>query len=266
MIDQFPLAARPQWPSHAFPPAVPVRPAFGGYGPQRSPFTSPHHAFFQQASASPANAAFTVPLQDIRKGVDYNGLLLGAAMGRGISKTAYPVLSPQTGQPTGQVMLVERNRFVPSIHEGLHEMNKLQQMGFPVAPVHSCGFYDGKAAMLMPRMEGVYSPIMLKLPGRMESFAQSPYINRETVRSLQVIQRQLQVHQIRVRDLQVLMNPATGRLYITDPMGIQQGVTSDHLLGRLLPNLLGHSTVIDTLLERLYLRFPDMRAYGMGAG
>lgn len=239
----------------AFAPRFVPVPASGQPMPHPG-FTGLPQAGFQgfqpAAFAPPAPPPAASPLRFIPRGVDYSRVLLGRQFDRGLSRLAYPVLSPYTQRPTGHVLVVERNPRTHCIAREVGLLAQLQEMGIPVAPVHSTGSYFGIAAKLMPHME----PVDLYGDG----LARSPCATRATVASLQRILFQMDACDIRIHGLQMVMNPADGSLYVSDPIGIEAGTrTDERLLGRLMPNIMGSRVAIQRNLEMLYLRFPDMR-------
>lgn len=199
------------------------------------------------------------PLRNIPTTVDFGHLPIGTATAGGAFKTAHPVFSA-TGRATGQILLIERSPMLHNIPGEISCLIWLAERGFPVAPVHACGYFRGHSAMLMPEMLGVFKPGIVQHPAALEDFVRSALVNRQTVRSLQRILRQMDRYNISITDLQMLLDPADGKLYITDPQGISQGRTQEMLFAPPGVHKLGTRKPLNYMLERLYQRFPDMRA------
>ena len=166
--------------------------------------------------ATPANVS---PLRCIPANVDYNPLPVGEQpLHDGRYKAVMPLLVPQTGQLSGHVLVVEKDRSPQITREEVQGLADLQEMGFPVTPVQSTGTFRGHSAKLMPQMV----PVHLGHEGLVDS----PYATQATFESLQAILRQIDVNRISLESLQLLMNPADGRLYVSGPAGVN--VEIDH--------------------------------------
>ena len=182
----------------------------------------------QAQQMPPSMTASVSPLRCIPANVDYNPLPVGEQpLYDGRYKTVMPLLVPQTGQLSGHVLVVEKDRSPQITREEVQGLADLQEMGFPVAPVQSTGSYRGHSAKLMPQMV----PVHLGSDG----LVNSPYATQATFESLQAILRQVDNNRISLESLQLLMNPADGRLYVSGPAGVNVEIdrfTSESLLSR----------------------------------
>ena len=182
----------------------------------------------QTQHVPPSMPASVSPLRCIPGNVDYNPLPVGEQpLYDGRYKTVMPLLVPQTGQLSGHVLVVEKDRSPQITREEVQGLADLQEMGFPVPPIQSTGSYRGHSAKLMPQMV----PVHLGSHG----LVNSPYATPATFESLQAILRQVDNNRISLESLQLLMNPADGRLYVSGPAGVNLEIdrfTSESLLSR----------------------------------
>ncbi|WPB57268.1 hypothetical protein [Xylophilus sp. GOD-11R] len=200
----------------------------------------------------------TSRLRFIPADVDYGRLHLGPAIGKGASKTAHRVLSPITGQPTGEVLLLVRPTMAGWLRQEVADLATLEEMGLPVMPVKSMGFRGRDAAMLVPEMIGAYKPMLMQMPQGVQALQTSPVVTRETLRSLQRMLAGMDRNDIRITDFQVMLDPATGALVVADPLGIRAGRTVDRYRGRPARSGIITRDAIRRALQVLYQRFPDM--------
>jgi hypothetical protein len=184
----------------------------------------------QQQQLPVAMGASVSPLRCIPANVNYNPLPVGEQpLHDGRYKVVMPLLVPQTGQLSGHVLVVEKDRSPQITREEVQGLADLQEMGFPVPPIQSTGSYRGHSAKLMPQM----LPVHLGPDG----LVNSPYATPATFESLQAILRQIDANRISLESLQLLMNPADGRLYVSGPAGVN--VEIDHFTSESLPSRSG---------------------------
>ncbi|MES2485268.1 MAG: hypothetical protein V4581_04875, partial [Bacteroidota bacterium] len=84
---------------------------------------------------------------------------------------------PQTGLPSGHVLVVAKNPDPKATHREVQGLADLQLMNLPVIPVQSIGTFRGQSARMMP--------LMVKVDLHDGSLLQSPYATRGTLESLQ---------------------------------------------------------------------------------
>lgn len=206
----------------------------------------------------PPPAPGTSRLRFIPENVDYGRLHLGPPIGKGASKTAHQVLSPVTGEPTGEVLLLVRSPMARWLRQEVADLATLDEMGLPVMQVKSTGFRGRDAAMLVPEMIGAYKPMLMQLPQGVQTLRASPHVTRETLRSLERMLTGMDKNDIRINDFQVMLDPATGALVVADPLGIEAGCTFDRYRGRPVRSGIVTRDAIRRALQVLYQRFPDM--------
>jgi hypothetical protein len=185
-------------------------------------------------------------LRSIPCGVDYEQLGTGEPLHQGKSRDLYPVLSPSTGAPTGQVLVVERSRRADFVHREVEVLARLNELGFPVVAIQSCGNFDDRAARLMPQLE----PVDIEYGG----IQQSPNVTAATIACLQRILYLMDTQNIRIQGLQLLMNPEDGNVYISGARTVNSSWTGDPRTGQMRPYTSSSREYLVEALNALQLR------------
>ncbi|MEW9309893.1 phage tail tip lysozyme [Labrys neptuniae] len=179
---------------------------------------------------APSNPDFVPPSQ-------LSSYDLAPPIGSGAEKVLYPLKADKTKVVGVTDDRLDYSEAYQAIKNEIDSLNKLDKLGFPVVKNYGITHVQGSPAITLDYIDGESSKDIVDWTGKIKNPTAAKFLNADSIKDLEFIRKGLESAKINVEDLQFMIR-RDGRVFINDPMGIEESSTLEKSSENLLLNLI----------------------------